>query len=122
MLLQDVIQQLKQKNESLQQQLQQQHGAAGPDQRSSSSTPQANGTAGPTTTNNSNSSSGRGPSSKGGILDLNVSGTALTTSLAALQQVRGAFFGGGGLHTRACLLMQLPNNCTAQQLQSLGRD
>lgn len=125
MLLQDVIQQLKQENKSLQQQLQQQqHGAAaGPDQHSSNiSTPQANGTAGPNTTlNNSNSSSSRGPSSKGGILELNVSGTALTTSLAALQQVRGAFLGGG-------LDVGTSVNTVAQQLYSptaaepIGRD
>jgi hypothetical protein len=86
--MQDVIQQLKQENEFLQKQLQQQqqHGAAGADQRS---TPQANGPAGPVNNNSRVSTSSRGLSSpRGGVLELNVSGKSLTTSLAALQQVR----------------------------------
>lgn len=82
---QDVIQQLKQENEALKMQQQQQpkhHTSHGQQHKGvQDHSAHANGMA---------LSSSRGPVSKSGIVELNVSGTTMTTSISALQQVRQA--------------------------------
>jgi hypothetical protein len=78
--VQEVVQRLQHENEALKQQLKQpkqQQQALGSHDSSSAST-HANGI----------SSSSRGVS-RSGIVDLNVAGTAMTTSITALQQVCG---------------------------------
>lgn len=85
LLLQDVIEQLKQENEALRKQQQQQqqsskhHASHGQQQHGSQEhSTHANGVA---------VSGSRGPVSKSGIVELNVGGTTMTTSMSALQQV-----------------------------------
>jgi hypothetical protein len=89
LVLQEVVQKLQHENEALKQQLkhpkQQQQQARGSHDSSSASTH----------VNGISSSSSRGVS-RSGIVDLNVAGTVMTTSITALQQVRG-MLGARGL-------------------------